>query len=125
MLRKATFNVSRTNIPRNYADYLQYIENGVYRVVVINPELLMDEACTQLWKKPKFTSRILQFVFDEGHCVSKWGKFRTDYLHLGNLQYLLPETIPFYVALATLPLPILLDVAKILRLRPGNTEHII
>lgn len=94
-------------------------------MIVINPELLMDEACAQLWKKPKFTSRILQFVFDEGHCVSEWGKFRTEYLHLGNLRHLIPETIPFYVASATLPLPILLDVAKILRLRPGKTEHII
>jgi superfamily II DNA helicase RecQ len=77
-----------------------------------------------LWRKPKFTSRLLCFIFDEGHCISQWGSFRNEYLLLGNLRYLIPETIPFYIASATLPLEVLLDVTKILHLRPRETEHI-
>jgi superfamily II DNA helicase RecQ len=104
---------------------VQDIEDGKYQVVVINPELLMSDGCEKLWNKPKFTSRILYFVFDEGHCVSQWGTFRNEYLHLGNLRHLIPETIPFYVASATLPPPVLREVTEILRLRAGETEHVI
>lgn len=95
-------------------------------MVVINPEILMlSEEIDKLWKKPKVTSRILNFIFDEGHCISQWGKFRKEYLHLGSLRYLIPETIPFYVASATLPSLVLLDVIDILRLRPDKTELIL
>ena len=80
---------------------------------------------SNLWTKPHVTKRILYFTFDEGHCVSQWNKFRKEYQHLGDLRYLIPETIPFYVASATLPPAILLDVVEILRLRSDKTEHII
>ena len=79
----------------------------------------------KLWTKPHVTKRILYFTFDEGHCVSQWNKFRKEYQHVGDLRYLIPETIPFYVASATLPPAILLDVIEILRLRPDKTECII
>ena len=78
-----------------------------------------------LWKKPKVTKRILSFIFDEGHCISQWNKFRKEYLRVGNLRYLIPGKIPFYVASATLPPPVLLDIVEILKLRPQNTVHII
>lgn len=78
-----------------------------------------------LWKKSPFTSKILHFVFDEGHCISQWGEFRKEYLNIGGLRYLIPETIPFYVATATLPAPVLLDITEILRLRSDSTEHVI
>jgi superfamily II DNA helicase RecQ len=94
--------------------------------VVINPEILMlSDDIEKLWKKPRVTSRILNIIFDEGHCVSQWSTFPKEYLHLGSLRYLIPETIPFYVASATLPPSVLLDVINILRLRPNMTEHII
>ena len=48
----------------------------------------------KLWRKPKVTSRILNFIFDDGHCISQWGKFGEEYLHVGSLRYLVPETIP-------------------------------
>jgi superfamily II DNA helicase RecQ len=80
---------------------------------------------SKLWSKPHVTKRILYFTFDEGHCVSQWSKFRKEYKHLGDLRYLIPETIPFYVASATLPPALLLNVVEILRLRPDKTEHII
>jgi superfamily II DNA helicase RecQ len=86
---------------------------------------MASEEVQKLWKKPKFTSRILNFIFDEGHCISQWGKFRKEYLHVGSLRYLISDAIPFYVASATLPASVLLDVVNILHLRSGNIEHII
>ena len=47
------------------------------------------------------------------------------HLRAGNLRYLIPEKIPFYVALATLPPPVLLDIIEILKLHLQNTVHII
>lgn len=79
----------------------------------------------KLWKKTKVTSRILNFIFDEGHCISQWGSFRKEYLHVGSLRHIISETIPFYVASATLPPSVLLDIIDILRLRTDKTEHII
>ncbi|KAF8152274.1 P-loop containing nucleoside triphosphate hydrolase protein [Crassisporium funariophilum] len=52
------------------------IENGNYCVVVMNPEILMgSEEVDRLWKKTAVTKRLLNFIFDEGHCIAQWGKF--------------------------------------------------
>ncbi|KAF8235585.1 hypothetical protein L208DRAFT_1206909, partial [Tricholoma matsutake] len=102
----------------------QEIENGMYQVMVINLEILMGNTSVEaLWRKPKFTMRLLCFIFDEDHCISQWGAFQNEYLMLGNLQYLIPEEIPFYVASAALLLNLLLDVTKILHLQ-RETKHI-
>ena len=42
-----------------------------------------------------------------------------------DLRYLISEDIPFYIASATLPPAVLLDVIEILCLRPGKTEKIL
>ena len=83
------------------------------------------EEVENLWKKPSVTKRIMNFVFDEGHCISQWSKFRKEYALLGNLQYLISERIPFYVASATLPTPVLVDIVDVLKLRSESTVHII
>ena len=77
------------------------------------------------WKNPKFTRRILNFIFDESHCVRQWASFRKEYLHVGELRYLIPETIPFYAASATMPPAILQDVMDTLHFRPGMTTKFI
>lgn len=84
-----------------------------------------NEEVNKMWKKSKVTKRILNFIFDEGHCISQWGSFRKEYLHVGALRYLIPESIPFYVASATIPHPILLDIMDILHMRQENTELIL
>ena len=102
------------------------MEKGKYQVVIINPEILMgNDEVEKLWKKPEFTKQLLNFIFDEGHCISQWGSFRKEYAHLGALRYLIPKHVPFYVASATLPLPILLDIIDILQLRLDKTEQIL
>lgn len=104
----------------------QCIEDGKYHIVTINPELLMgNEQVSKLWNKSKVTKRILYFVFDEGHCISQWGKFRKEYLHLGNLRHLIPDEFSCYVASATLPPAVLHDITAILRLRANRTTHIL
>lgn len=106
--------------------YFQDIEEGKYRIVTINPEILMNNPnVDKLWKKPQFTKKILNFIFDEGHCISQWGAFWKEYLQIGALCYLIPESIPFYIPLATLPPIVLSDIVDILRLRPNKTEYII
>ena len=55
----------------------------MYRVIIINPEILMgNEEVNKMWKKSKVTKRILNFIFDEGYCISQWGSFRKEYLHV-------------------------------------------
>jgi superfamily II DNA helicase RecQ len=84
-----------------------------------------SDKVTMLLTKPKVKKRILYVTFDEGHCISQWGKFRKEYLLMGDLRYLISEDIPFYIASATLPHAVLLDIINILRLRPGKTEKIL
>jgi ATP-dependent DNA helicase RecQ len=84
---------------------------------------MTDGRVQALWKKPKFTRRILNFIFDEGHCISQWGSFRKEYRLVGNLRHLIPDVIPFYVASATFPEVVLLDVVDILHLRLGSERE--
>ncbi|KIJ49883.1 hypothetical protein M422DRAFT_96586, partial [Sphaerobolus stellatus SS14] len=56
--------------------------------------------------------------FDEAHCISQWGgSFRPEYAQLFNLRFVLPPSVQFYLASATLPHDILKDVWTKLRLR--------
>lgn len=90
----------------------------------MNPEIIMtNERVMQWWKQPAVTKRILNFIFDEGHCVSQWSSFRREYSHLGSLRLLIQDKVPFYLASATLPPPLLRDVEKMLRLRPDATAR--
>jgi ATP-dependent DNA helicase RecQ len=94
--------------------------------VIVNPEILMgNDNIEKLWKKPHVTKRIMSIIFDEGHCISTWNKFRNQYQRVGDLRYLIPEKVPFYVVSATLPPAVLLDIVEILKLRPKETVHII
>ncbi|KAJ8519088.1 hypothetical protein ONZ45_g3924 [Pleurotus djamor] len=76
-----------------------------YRVVVINPELIMSDDATTLWSSPHFTSNLLSIVFDEAHCI-------------------IPHSIPLYVVSATLPEAVLSDISKILQLKADETTYI-
>lgn len=53
-----------------------------------------------------------------------WGEFRNESLNIGNLRFLVPKTIPFYVASATLPAPVLDDITDILRLRRNRIDYV-
>ncbi|KAF9502076.1 hypothetical protein BDN71DRAFT_1425825 [Pleurotus eryngii] len=112
-------------------------EEGLKRITIVvtplnllgkqNAEELGKAGSTEvkaLWRNLQFMAWILNIIFDEGHCISQWGKFRKEYSQLGSLRYLIPAVIPFYVASATLPNSVLIDIANVLQLRPEQTEYI-
>lgn len=86
-----------------------------------------SEGAKTLLANPKFASTILSVVFDEGHCISQWGKFRKDYTQLGMLRHTIQAThkIPFLVASATLPKTTISEISDVLRLRDSQTEYLL
>ncbi|CAK5275042.1 unnamed protein product [Mycena citricolor] len=98
------------------------IEKCQYRVIVTNVETLMQAGggFEKLWKKTAFTLRLISVIWDEAHCVSKWGGFRPEYKDAGKLRYLIPRSVPFVIVSATLPAPVLADVKKILQVDPDK-----
>ncbi|KAE9385399.1 hypothetical protein BT96DRAFT_1091324, partial [Gymnopus androsaceus JB14] len=86
----------------------------------LSPEIMNGPVCQDLWTHTKVTNRFY-VVFDEGSFVNQWrSTFQNQYLHVGNIHYLLPENIPFYVTSATLPPIFFVHVSEILHLHTGN-----
>ena len=82
-----------------------------------------NSAIAKLWKT-KFSRKILSIIFDEAHCISYWGDFRSEYKYLGDLHFQINNEIPFYAVSATLPPPVMADIKGALRLRDGRTVHL-
>ena len=125
----SVFKVNSVILPsrkKMYSQVIQDIEEGKFNVVVVNPEILMKEkgGFDKLWRRPQVLSRLLHFIYDEGHCISEWAAFREEYGEVGILRHIVSRTIPIYVASATLPPPILEKVKSILQLRSDHTEII-
>ncbi|KAI0052949.1 P-loop containing nucleoside triphosphate hydrolase protein, partial [Auriscalpium vulgare] len=116
-IRAITIN-AKTATKANFRD----IEDGMYRAVVVSPEILMQEGgeFERMWKNSVFTSKIISLVWDEGHCVSTWGGFRPEYKEARRLRYLIPRSIPFFIASATLPTLVLQDVMDILQVQASK-----
>jgi ATP-dependent DNA helicase RecQ len=91
-----------------------------------NIETLMqqDGGFSKLWKKADFTHCLINIVWDEAHCISKWAGFHPEYKDVGRLRYLIPRDIPFVIVSATLPPAVLADVMTILQVPPKKVEII-
>lgn len=85
---------------------------------------MTNDQVEAMWRKPNVTTRLLSIIFNEAHCISQWGGFRNEYLHVGALRQFIPNHVPFYVPSATLPPLVLQDISEILSLRTENTEYI-
>ncbi|KAF8192846.1 P-loop containing nucleoside triphosphate hydrolase protein [Mycena galopus ATCC 62051] len=109
-----------TATPENF----QAIAEGRHRAIVTNIETLMKPGggFQNLWTNKAFASKVISIVWDEAHCVSKWGSFRPEYKIAGSIRHLLPKDIPFYITSATLPPDVLDDVMTTLDMRVGKTE---
>ncbi|KAF9501275.1 hypothetical protein BDN71DRAFT_1556789 [Pleurotus eryngii] len=91
------------------------VKDQHYNVLIMNPKILMgNKHVVSLLANTKFVSSILQVVFDEGHCISEWGKFRKGYTQLDILCSTIwsAENIPFYVASATLLTLVLHEISQ-------------
>ena len=71
-----------------------------------------------LIKNAHFTSHITSVIFDEAHCISTWGSFRSEYKEVSHLHYMLPVEIPIMFTTVTLPPLIFDDIKNTLQLRP-------
>lgn len=103
--------------------HIQDIERLKYRVIVVNPEALADQSgFGTLWRCKAFTSRIFNITFDEGHCISEWGRsFRAEYKEVHALKWLVPNHIRFHVASATMTPYLIRDVKALLQIEPRET----
>lgn len=110
---------SKLSNSRNLKD----IAKGCYRLVIVSPELLLNDGrFEELWGKKKFTDNIINLVLDEAHVIQEWGgTFRSDYLKIGPIRYLLPRMIPFHLGSATLGKVSVPELAKNLHFRPEST----
>jgi superfamily II DNA helicase RecQ len=86
---------------------------------------LKHERFRKLLSNPAFAGKIAAFVIDEAHCITQWGdKFRTEYGELGTLRAFVPIHVPFLVASATLPPPVLAQVRQTMHIRADNSFHV-
>ncbi|TFY80646.1 hypothetical protein EWM64_g3363 [Hericium alpestre] len=124
----ACVGINAISITRETATYqnLKDIGDGYYQAVIVNPEILLQDGgqFEALWKNKPFVARLLSFIWDEAHCVKTWSEFRGHYKEASRLRYLIPRSIPFFLASATLPPPVLDDVMTILQIRHDQCEII-
>ncbi|TDL14194.1 P-loop containing nucleoside triphosphate hydrolase protein [Rickenella mellea] len=101
------------------------IKAGAYQLIVTNPEVLMKGRgqFDRLFEDKKFTSKLMGFIADEAHCITKWGSFRPEYRELGLLRYMLPN-VRVYATSATISQQTLADLCDVLHLRKDNTEFL-
>lgn len=76
----------------------------------------------KLWEDKTFTSKIITIIYDEAHCISRWGSFCPEYKDVGQLRHFLPM-IPVYATTATFSPKVRKDVGDILHLQKDNTKY--
>ena len=126
---RKSFKVSLDLMVQNLYRRLTFfkdIEDLKYRVVVTNPETLLDKKgrLLRLLKEPVFFRHVICVIIDEAHCVVNWGTFRPEYKEMGLLRFILPSTIPLYLVSATLPPATLHTIRRLLHIRDDACEVI-
>ena len=88
----------------------------------MNPEELMRRGggFESLFKNKTFADAIISIVIDEAHCVTQWGSFRPEYQLIGSLRHLQRRPCTIMATSATLTVPAIHDIMKVLNLRDEN-----
>lgn len=105
---------------------LQEIAQHKYRIIITNPETMLDKngRFLRILKDQSFLCKLITVIIDEAHCVVNWGSFRPEYRELGLLRYAIPASVPLFLTSATLPPVLLRDVRRLLHIRPNPYEEI-
>ena len=103
----------------------QDIRKGKFRVVIISPEQTMKEkgGFERLLEDPAFCARLICIVFDEAHCITRWGAFRPEYIDIAQLRQQLPGT-PFAFVSATLTTAAIEDIKTLFALPYGKVLEV-
>ena len=95
---------------------LQNTLYGKYKLVYLSPE----RAATKVFRSYLKNFNVSFFVVDEAHCISQWGhQFRPEYLQIGELRQILPNT-NFIAVTATATIQVKKDIIKYLSFKPGK-----
>jgi superfamily II DNA helicase RecQ len=99
---------------------------GVFQVIITSPEMcLKHEEFRKLLEDPSVSKRILAFIVDEAHCITRWGdKFRDAYASIGTLRAFVPARVPFLVTSATLTPQDLTAIRKCVLMQEASTFHL-
>lgn len=90
--------------------------DGHIKVLYLSPEGLASAKIKSLLRQ----AEVSMIAVDEAHCVSQWGhEFRSDYMNLGELRDILPET-PMIALTATADERVRKDIETNLKLKNHN-----
>ena len=92
----------------------------------MSPEILNNDSHFEdLWGTKLFVNNLVNLVLDEAHVVQEWGDtFRSDYLRIGPIRYLITRKpiVGLHLGTATLPPERLDDLLTNLHFRPNHTQ---
>lgn len=95
-------------------------------MILVSPEILNnDSRFEDLWGKKSFVNNLVNLILDEAHVVKEWGgTFRSDYLRIGPIRYLITRkpTVGIHLGTATLPPDRVEEIKAELHLREGHTS---
>ena len=99
---------------------------GVFQVVITSPEMCLKHTeFRKLLEEPSVSKRIMAFIIDEAHCITRWGdKFRDAYASIGTLRAFVPARVPFLVTSATLTPQDLTTIRKCVLMQHRSTFHL-
>lgn len=93
---------------------LEQVRKGDIAILYLSPEQLRNRAVKQAIKQRQISG----WVFDEAHCLSKWGHdFRPDYLYCGKVieslaQEQSVQIPPVFCYTATAKLDVINDICR-------------
>ena len=78
------------------AKLLSKIKLSMHTHVLTCPELaLLNESVWEVFQTPGFRDRLVLIAINEVHLVKDWASWQSDYGRLGELQSILPRSVPF------------------------------
>ena len=97
-----------------YCKALQFARQGVYKIIYVAPERLLNEEFLSFAN----SADISMLTVDEAHCVSQWGQdFRPDYLKISQFVEQLNKRPVICAFTATATSEVKKDIIRILKLQ--------